>query len=306
MTNARSYLELTKPGITTFVGITAAAGFVTAVGGVHDPVRLLLVVVATMLMSGGAAALNHVAERHTDVLMERTARRPLPARVLMPGSARAFAWTLTALGLVTALALLPPLTALFLVLCHVSYVNAYTPLKRRTPLCTLAGAIPGALPVLAGWAATGAPIDVTALALTGVLFMWQIPHFLAIGMMAQEDYRAAGCPMLSVVDRTGRASARISLAYAAAMLVCATLLGLTSGAGRLYMSIGLFTCVAYMMYAWEFTRRPERGPARKLFFSSLVVLPLLLTALMADMMLAGSAHDTRADNASAGTWHATR
>jgi protoheme IX farnesyltransferase len=282
---ARAYLQLTKPGITLFIGLTAGAGFITALAGWGMPARLAVTLLATMLMAAGAATLNQVAERNGDALMRRTASRPLPAGIVSAAAARAFGWSLSVCGLVLALALLPWATALFLVLCHVAYVYAYTPLKRRTPLCTLTGAIPGALPVLAGWAATGRPIDVAALALTGVVFMWQIPHFLAIGWMAREDYRMAGCPMLGVVETSGRASARVALVYASAMLVCAVVVGVTSAAGTLYMATTLLTGTAYVAFAWQFLRQRARIPARRLFFSSLIVLPLLLTALMADLVL---------------------
>ncbi|CAN5656386.1 heme o synthase [soil metagenome] len=281
----RAYLELTKPGITLFIGVTAGAGFITAVGGWGMPGRLATTVLATMLMSAGAATLNQVLERKSDAMMSRTASRPVPAGIVTVASARAWGGGLSAMGLGLALALLPWLTALFLVLCHVSYVYAYTPLKRCTPLCTLTGAIPGALPVLAGWTATGQPMNVAALALTGVLFMWQIPHFLAIGWMAREDYRTAGCPMLGVVDSSGRASARVSLMYATAMVICAAVVGFTSGAGQLYMATALLTGAAYIAFAWRFLEQRERAPARRLFFSSLLVLPLLLTALIADLVL---------------------
>jgi heme o synthase len=282
---ARAYLELTKPGITVFIGITAAAGFITALGGWGMPGRLVVTILATMLMSGGAATLNQVLEGRWDALMSRTASRPIPAGIVTERSARTFGWGLSGVGLAVALALLPPLTAVWLVACHVSYVFAYTPLKRRTPLCTLTGAIPGALPVLAGWAATGHAIDVTAVALTGVLFMWQIPHFLAIGWMARDDYATAGCPMLGVVEGSGRASARVSLMYATAMVVCACVVGFTSDAGGIYMATALLTGGAYVTFAWRFVRQRARVPARRLFFSSLLVLPLLLTALMADLIL---------------------
>jgi heme o synthase len=282
---ARAYVELTKPGITLFIGVTAAAGFVTALGGWGMPVRMAVMLTATMLMSGGAATLNQVAERQSDALMRRTSSRPLPSGTIALTDARLFGWGLSGLGLGLSLAFLPPATALFLVLCHVSYLYAYTPLKRRTPLCTLTGAIPGALPVLAGWTAAGQPVGVGALALTGVLFMWQIPHFLAIGWMARDDYSRAGCPMLSVVEGTGRACARVSLAYALAMLVCAAVVGIVSPAGTLYMSFAVLTGIAYVVFAWRFVQHRDRIPARRLFFSSLVVLPLLLTALMADLAL---------------------
>jgi heme o synthase len=281
----RAWLELTKPGITVFIGVTAAAGFVTALGGWGMPLRLAVTVAATMLMSAGAAALNQVFERRWDALMVRTASRPVPAGIVTERAARAFGWLLSAAGLAVAIALLPWATAFFLVICHVSYVFAYTPLKRRTPLCTLTGAIPGALPVLAGWAATGQPIDVVAIALTGVLFMWQIPHFLAIGWMARADYATAGCPMLGVVESSGRASARVSLMYATAMVICAAVVGLASDAGTLYMATAALTGGAYVGFAWRFLRQRDGAPALRLFFSSLLVLPLLLTALMADLVL---------------------
>lgn len=281
---ARAYLELTKPGITVFIGITAGAGFITALGGWGMPAELAMVLAATMLMSGGAATLNQVFERRWDAVMTRTSSRPIPAGIVSESAARTWGWLLSVTGLALALVLLPPATALFLVLCHISYVFAYTPLKRRTPLCTLTGAIPGALPVLAGWTATGVPMDVTAFALTGVLFMWQIPHFLAIGWMARDDYATAGCPMLGVVESSGRASARVSLMYATAMVICAAVVGFSSDAGFLYMATALVTGGIYVRFAWQFVQQRTRVPARRLFFSSLVVLPLLLTALMLDLV----------------------
>lgn len=280
---ARAFFTLTKPGITLFIGVTAAAGFVTALDGWGRPGLLLVTLAATMLMSGGAAALNMVVESRWDALMVRTASRPIPAGVVSESAARAFGWSLSLVGLILALLFLPWATALFLLLCHISYVYAYTPLKRRTPLCTLAGAVPGALPVLAGWTATGRPIDVVAIALTGVLFMWQIPHFLAIGWMAREDYARASCPMLAVVDATGRSSARVSVLYAAAMVICAVVVGMMSNAGVIFLATALATGGAYVMFAWRFVQDRTRAPARRLFFSSIVVLPLLLVALVVDL-----------------------
>jgi len=282
---AAAWLELTKPGITLFVGITAATGFLTAAGGWALPGQLAAVLGATVLMSAGAATLNQVAERGRDALMRRTARRPLPAGRVSVREARLLGWGLSCCGLAMSLWILPPATAVWLGLCHVSYVNVYTPLKHRTPLCTLAGAIPGALPVLAGAAATGQPLGPAPLALTAVLFMWQIPHFLAIGWIARDDYRSAACPMLSVVDGTGRSSARVSFVYAGGMLVAAAVLGVVSDAGPLYLGAALLAGGAYTALAWSFVRRPEPLPARRLFLSSLVVLPLLLLALIGDLVV---------------------
>lgn len=282
---AAAYLELTKPGITLFIGVTAAAGYVTAAGGWAGLGGLPVAVIATMMMSAGAATLNQVAEWEPDARMRRTARRPIPSGVISARQASVFAWTLAGSGLAMAVLFLPLLAVVFLVLCHIAYVNVYTPLKRRTPFCTLAGAIPGALPVLAGWTAAGAPIDAAAVALTGVLFMWQIPHFLAIGWLAREDYRAAGCPMLSVVEATGGACARVSLVYSGGLLVCAGVLAASAATGVLYMATAALTGGAYAVYAWRFACSPSPAPARSLFLSSIVVLPLLLGALVTDVLL---------------------
>jgi protoheme IX farnesyltransferase len=282
---ARAYLQLTKPGITLFVVLTAGAGFITAEGGWGQPLRLVIALIATGLMSAGASTLNQVAESGGDARMRRTAGRPIPAGIISARRAAAFGWGLGVLGLSAALAWLPWLSAVVLVLCHVSYVNVYTPLKRRTPLCTLAGAIPGALPVLAGWTATGRPIGLAGLALTGVLFMWQIPHFLALGWLSREDYARAGCPMLGVGDPTGSTSARVALMYAVAMLVSATVVGMGASTGTLYMATAVLTGVAYTAFAWAFVRNPGRGPARRLFLGSLAVLPILLVALVADLIV---------------------
>ena len=279
------YYELTKPGITLFIGTSAAAGFITAGGGWGQPARFAIALLATMTMSGGAAALNHVAERAGDARMRRTAGRPIPSGLISARRAALFGWGLSAAGLATSLAFLPWAATLFLVLSHISYVYLYTPLKRRTAFCTLAGAIPGALPVLAGWTAAGVPIDAAALALTGVLFMWQIPHFLAIGCMGREDYERAGCVLLNIVEPTGRSSARVSFAYALAMLVCVVMLGVTAQTGILYAATAVTTAAVYALYAWRFVREPARAPARRLFFSSLLVLPLVLGALVVDLLI---------------------
>jgi protoheme IX farnesyltransferase len=281
----RAYLELTKPGITLFIGVSAGAGYVAAQEGGSDTAGLAAALAATMLMSGGAAAQNHVAERESDARMRRTAGRPLPSGALPVRHAAQFGWTLSALGLLLALAALPRPAALFLVLSHISYVHLYTPLKRRTPFCTLAGALPGAFPVLAGWAASGRPLALPGLALASVLYMWQIPHFLAIGWLAREDYAQAGCPMLGVLDESGRMSARVSFSYTLAMIAAAAIVATTTPTGPLFASVAALSSGAYAACAWSFVRHPARAPARRLFFSSLVVLPVLLGALVADLVV---------------------
>lgn len=279
------YLELTKPGITLFVACSAVAGYmVTALDGFHA-LGALLVLVATLAMSGGAATLNQVAECDRDKMMRRTARRPLASGLVRVEHARLWAWTLSAFGLTLALLTLPPLTALFLVLSHISYVNIYTPLKLRTPLCTLAGAFPGALPVLAGAAAGGHGITIAAAALTGLLFAWQLPHFMAIGWLAREDYARANYAMLFVVEPSGQKSGGVALMYAAATGACALLLAAAAPVGMLFTSMAVAGGLAYTVLAWRFMQQRDVARARRLFFFSLLVLPLLLCALAFELLV---------------------
>ena len=282
---ARAYYELTKPGITLFVGITALAGYVLAAGAALNPAAIILVMVATMAMSGGAATLNQLAERREDALMRRTAKRPLPAGVISSGSAAMFGWTLSISGAALAWTTLPPLTVLFLALCHVSYVFAYTPMKKRTIHCTLVGAIPGSVPVLAGAAAAGGLPTPAVLALTGMLFMWQMPHFYAIGWLTRADYARAGFAMLPVVDPNGVATARACLLYAIAMQGLAILTTRAMGAGPATMAIVHTAGTAYILAVLPFMLGRTNTQARRLFFASLVVLPVILCALMADALL---------------------
>lgn len=284
---ARAYHELTKPGITMFVGITAVTGYVLSAGAAADATTILLVMLATITMSAGAAALNQLAERREDALMRRTANRPLVSGIVSPGSAALFGWTLSIAGAVLAWTTLPPLTLLFLAICHVSYVLAYTPMKKRTINCTLVGAIPGAVPVLVGAAAAGGLPSTTALALTGLLFMWQIPHFYAIGWLTRDDYARAGFAMLPVIDRTGAATARVALLYAIAMQGFAILATREMGAGPVTMAIVHTTGTAYVFAVLPFLFGRKDEQARRLFFTSLVVLPVILCALMADALLRG-------------------
>jgi len=276
----RGYHELTKPGITLFVGLSAAAGYALAARNGMDARTLLCATAATMLMSGGAAALNQVAERDVDRIMQRTRGRPLPAGIITPAAATVFGWLLTTLGAVLATTLLPPLAFIFLAACHITYIYCYTPLKRHSELCTLVGAIPGALPVLAGAAAAGAAPNTAALALTGLLFVWQIPHFMAIGWLAREDYGRAGFVMLPVVDESARRTARVALLYAIATQGFAILTARETGVAPLLLSVIHTAGTAYVVTAALFMRARDVRSARRLFFTSLVVLPVILATLM--------------------------
>ena len=280
----RAYQELTKPGITLFVGLSAAAGYVTSTAGAVDPATLCLVALATVSMSAGAAALNQHAERHLDARMRRTQRRPLPAGLVSARAALVFGWTLTLLGALLATYTLPLLSAVFLGLCFVSYVYWYTPLKRSSTLCTLVGAIPGALPVLAGSAASGNWNSSGALALTALLFAWQIPHFFAIGWVARDDYARAEFRMLPVVDSSGIRTALAAVLFAALTQASAVILTKEAAVGPWVMAVVHTAGTAYVCATLPFLLRRDRPQARRLFLTSLLVLPIMLIAVMAGIL----------------------
>ncbi|HUH13122.1 MAG TPA: heme o synthase [Longimicrobiales bacterium] len=280
---ARAYTTLTKPGITVFITLAAAAAYLVAAGGVAP--GLLALAAATALASAGAATLNQYLERDADARMRRTALRPLPAGDVSPREALGVGVALSAAGLALSALTLPLPATLLLAASHASYVALYTPLKRLTPLCTLAGALPGALPVLAGWSATGAPLDATAWGLAGVLYLWQLPHFLAIGWLCREDYRRGGFRVLAVFDADGRRTGRQSTLYAAALLPVSLLPALAGPAGPLYLLLAATLGAAYLLLSVDLLRRPDTARARRLFFASLAYLPLLLLVLVGGTLL---------------------
>jgi protoheme IX farnesyltransferase len=282
---AALYSELTKPGISVFVALSAAAGYVLSSGAATSWPGLLLVMLCTTLMSAGAATQNQVIECGRDRMMRRTAARPVAAGLIPAVDAGLFGWALTFAGLLLALATLPPLVAAFLVLSHVSYVNIYTPMKLRTPLCTLAGAFPGAFPVLAGAAAGANGIDLSTWLLTGVLFAWQLPHFMAIGWLAREDYARGGYAMLFLRENTGRDSAIVAVLYAVAMAGCALLLAWAASTTPVFTTIAAACSATYITLALAFLRVRERLRARRLFFSSIMILPVILLTLVVELLV---------------------
>lgn len=294
------YLALTKPRIVALVVLTVAAGFVVALPAAArvgftgnagtSPLSvqlwiLLNALLGTALVAGGTNALNQVAERDVDALMRRTRARPLPAGRLEPNAARWFAWTIAALG-VAQLALLVNLTTAVLAASTlVSYVFAYTPLKRRTSLSTLVGAVPGALPIVGGWTATGAPLDVGAYVLFGILFLWQMPHFLALSWMYRADYERAGLRMLSIEDETGAMTFRQAALNAAALIPISLAPAALGIAGRTYFLVALALSAALLALSIAAARHPSAKSARRLFLATLVYLPVLLGALVANRIV---------------------
>jgi protoheme IX farnesyltransferase len=273
-------LELTKVRITTLVVITAAVGY--AVGAREfDPAVFAALLLGTAMVAGGASALNQHAERELDGRMERTRHRPLPAGRLTPREALTIGLALSGSGLVllsTINALTPALGAAALA----SYVLLYTPLKRLTSLCTVVGALPGAIPPMMGWAAARGTLGSGAWSLFAILFLWQLPHFLAIGWIYREDYARAGFPMLTVLDRDGRSTGRQMMLYSAALVPVTLVAGAWAAAGAVYLgsalALGLLFFGASLRFAW--TR--SLGAAKVLFLISVLYLPVLLGLMVFD------------------------
>jgi protoheme IX farnesyltransferase len=278
---AADFAELTKPRITSLVLVTAAVGY--AVGGLGDfsVSRFLLFMAGTALLCAGASALNQFYERDTDARMVRTSRRPLPAGRMRPEEALVFGLALSGAGL-ALLVFVNPLTLLLGALSLASYVLAYTPLKRVTSLCTVVGAVPGALPPLMGWAAARGSLGAAGWGLFAILFLWQLPHFLAIGWLYREDYARGGFPMLAVTDRDGSSTGRQAVLYATALLPVTLAAGLLAAAGKGYLWGALVLGVAFLACALLFAWDRSTTAARRLFFASILYLPLVLGLMVFD------------------------
>ena len=214
----RAYPELTKIRLTALVVATTAVGFLMANRSEPSRMAFALALLGTALAAAGAMALNQVLEAARDARMHRTMRRPLPSGVIASRHGLFLGLSLAAAGLGTLAAFANVLTALLGLTVVLVYTLVYTPLKARSPLCTLAGAVCGAIPPMMGWTATGADLGFGAWLLAGVLFLWQIPHFLALAWLYREDYARGGFRMLPVVDASGRATGRMAVLYSLALL----------------------------------------------------------------------------------------
>ena len=274
-------VELSKPRITGLIMLTAAVGYrLGAVGGFD--LGLLPLLLGTALTSSGAAALNQYLEREIDARMRRTESRPLPAGRVRPVDALALGLLLSLAGLLLLLLTLPPLAGAVALATSGSYLFAYTPLKVRTSLATIIGAVPGALPPVGGWAAATGRIEPGAAVLFAIVFLWQIPHFLAIAWMHREDYARGGIRMLPVVDPTGASTARQTALSALALLPVSLVPAAIGMAGNLYLAGALLLGGLMTLASLEFARAPGAERARRLLLASVIYLPLLWTLLLVD------------------------
>jgi protoheme IX farnesyltransferase len=278
-------VELVKPGITAMVVLTAGLGFLLAERDAVSFVLLIHTLLGTGLISGGASVLNQVWERETDALMRRTVNRPLPASRIAPDTALLFGVTLAVLGLIELAWAVNLLTALLGAVALAGYVFVYTPLKRVSSLATIVGAIPGAIPPMMGWSAVRNDLDLAAWVLFGILFFWQMPHFLAIAWLCREDYAKAGFPMLTVGDSRGALTASQSILYAAALVPVSLLPSLLGILGTAYFVGALALGLAYLGSAFAFARTRSDSGARKLMFVSILYFPALLLVMLLDRLV---------------------
>ena len=279
---ASDLIMLTKPRVVLMVLITTVVGYYVGLTGAADYGRLAALLLGTGLAAGGTLALNMYWERDLDGLMERTRTRPLPEGRLTPLEALLFGAALTVAGLAVLLVGAGRLAATVVCATFVLYVFAYTPLKVRTPFCTLVGAVPGALPPVAGWAAARDDAGLGAWVLFGILFLWQVPHTLAIARLYREDYARAGVRLLPVIDAQGRSTERQILSGTLALLAVSLLPTLIGLAGGMYFTGALVLGAVFVVLGAQQALAPSLPRVRRVLLASLLYLPVLLALLAFD------------------------
>ncbi len=273
------YLELSKSRIVLMVVMTTAAGYV--IGARHFSILTLInALVGTALVAAGTNALNQYVERDFDARMNRTRRRPLPAGRISPAAALLFSSAIAVIGTVYLGVSVNWLTAFLGAFTLTSYIFVYTPLKRVSAACTLIGAIPGAIPPLMGWTAATGSLGLGGWIAFTILFLWQLPHFMAISWMYREDYGRAGFAMLSVRDENGRAVARQALTYSVLLLIVSVAPAFVGMAGPAYVVLSAAAGAALLVASARFLAARTTRNARVLFMSSNVYLLAVMLLLV--------------------------
>ena len=284
-TRVADYVALTKPRITLFVVLTAFVGFAAGTGGRlagMDLVLLAHTLAGTALVASGTSAFNQLSETVLDGLMRRTARRPLPAGRISPAGAFLFATLLSATGIAELAIFTNGITALLAAFTLVSYVCLYTPMKTLSPLSTIVGAVPGALPPLGGFTAAHGAIEVKGLVLFALLFLWQLPHFFAIGWRHRADYGVAGVRILPTLDPTGRKTSRHALIWCLALVPVSLFPSALGMAGSVYGFGALALTLLFVAASFRFARETTDERALGLFLASIGWLPAVLLLLVLD------------------------
>lgn len=281
-TKASAYVALTKPDVSFLVLMTTAAGYCMGTRGAVDWLHLTQTVFATLLIAAGTAALNHYIERDSDRFMRRTASRPLPSGQLQPGKALWFGVGLSVAGAIDLYLTAGILASALGVLTCVSYLLAYTPLKKRTVWATFVGAFPGAIPPMIGWAAATGSLDRGAWLLFGIVFLWQFPHFYSIAWMYREDYARAGILMLPVVDRSGKRTFRQIISFAIALVGVSLLPALMGLAGSRYFFGALVVSTALVQVCLWAASSKTNVRAKWLMHATVLHIPILLGLMIYD------------------------
>lgn len=278
------FYELTKPRMNFLVVVTTMVGYYMAAHGPADWLRVIYTLVGTALTAAGSSVFNQYIERTLDAQMRRTANRPLPGGRIKPADALLFAFALSLLGVAVLWLFVNTLTALLGGLTLLLYVFVYTPAKRSTSLCTIIGAVPGAIPPVMGFTAVQGTITPQALALFAILFLWQMPHFLAIAILYRDDYARGGFRMLPVVDKDMAMTGRQIILYSLSLVTISLLPALLNMAGAAYFAAALLLGIAFSGFGFVCARSKTRSDARQLFLASIVYLPALLAAMMIDKL----------------------
>lgn len=279
---AADYWSLTKPEVNFLILITTFTGFWLALPATSSlPVfRLASTLIGTLLVAAGTGTLNQYIERRFDAQMRRTARRPLASGRMQPSSALRFGILLSATGVIYLALAVNALASLLAAFTLVSYLFAYTPLKRRTPLCTLVGALPGAMPPLIGWAGASGRLSPEAWVLYGIVFLWQFPHFMAIAWMYRQDYARAGYLVLPFGDTRQRFMIWQTLTPALALVPLTLAPALLGHAGVTCLVGAVVLSVAFLCYSARLALKPSNLTARQLLFASIAYLPLLFAMIL--------------------------
>jgi protoheme IX farnesyltransferase len=281
---ANDYYELTKPRMNFLVVVTTMVGYYMAVERPGDWRQLVPTLLGTALTAAGSAVLNQLIEREHDKLMPRTRNRPLPTGRVSPAEATVYGIALSVLGIGLLAVSVNVLTAAIGAFTLLSYIAVYTPLKRHTTLNTVIGAVPGALPPVMGWTAVHNAISPQAAVLFCVLFLWQMPHFLAIATLYRRDYAAGGFKMLPVVDESLAITGRQIVLYGAMLIPITLMPTLLRMDGVVYFVAAFLLGMGYLTFGVAAAATRERADARKLFFASIIYLPVLLAVMMTDKM----------------------
>lgn len=277
------YLELAKARLAALVVLTTIVGYVLAARGSFRIIELACTVLGTTLTAFGANILNQWLEADRDRRMERTRHRPLPAGHVRPRTALVWGLASAAVGLAVLDLTTNRLTAGLALFVIALYVLVYTPLKVRTPLNTVVGAVCGAVPPMMGWTAAAGRLELGAWILGGILFIWQVPHFLSLAWLYREDYARGGFRMMPAADPDGAVTGRAAFVHALALLPITGALAAAGVSGTTYLVLSQVVGLGFVTLGWAFARRRVRLTARRLFFASIIYLPLLLGLMVTDM-----------------------